>query len=356
MDWRKLSSNSNAIQTQKELDIKNKLKTVTRILLGRNSKDSKDSKDRKKINIRDLGKDINEHITKHLEGLLNSPFRDWIPIPSKLPLKQLSANQSEFVKNLLVNANPEDLNWNRLSANPAAIEVLKKELERDKKSIKINWMNLSANTDPAAIELLSLPENFHKIYWPYLSANPAAIELLKTYQYKIYWETLSANPNPTAIELLSLPENFHKINWPYLSANPAAIELLKNNPDKINWEMLSANPAAIELIKEKLKEENNLSLKEYNYLKDSQKISWEKLSGNTNAYAIKLLKKELEKDVNSKKINWEKLSANPKAIRLLEKYKDSNKINKNILYTNPSIFIEEKIPKSSSRSSSVNYF
>ena len=42
--------------------------------------------------------------------------------------------------------------------------------------------------------------NINKINWNYLSKNPNAIELLKKNQNKINWSMLSKNPN--AIELL----------------------------------------------------------------------------------------------------------------------------------------------------------
>ena len=55
-----------------------------------------------------------------------------------------------------------------------------------------------------------------------LSRNPAAIRLLEKNQEKIYWHYLSANPAVEAIQLLKL--NRDKINWKYLSENPAIFE------------------------------------------------------------------------------------------------------------------------------------
>ena len=56
---------------------------------------------------------------------------------------------------------------------------------------KINWECLSFN--PNAMELLK--ENKDKIFWCYLSLNPNAIELLKENQDKINWWKFSQNPN-----------------------------------------------------------------------------------------------------------------------------------------------------------------
>ena len=224
----------------------------------------------------------------------------------------------------------DDLDWGGLSGNPNAIDLLKEN------SKKINWENLSGNTNTNAIELLKA--NPKKINWENLSGNPntKAIELLKKYPEEIDWNRLSGNPNPKAIELLNaksekidwenlsgnpnpkaielLNANPEKIIWKQLSGNPNAIELLINNPEEIKWYYLSKNPNAIELIKNKINEENEMSEDELYDLDDSQKISWKLLSQNPNAI-------ELLKD-NPTKIYGELLSQNlnPEAIELLKKY------------------------------------
>jgi hypothetical protein len=75
------------------------------------------------------------------------------------------------------------IEWEYLSANPAAIHLLEKNVEL------INWSSLSSN--PAAIHLLK--ENQNKIDWFYLSQNPAIFE----YDYKAmtrpFTEELMAN-------------------------------------------------------------------------------------------------------------------------------------------------------------------
>jgi fido (protein-threonine AMPylation protein) len=77
------------------------------------------------------------------------------------------------------------------------------------------------------------------------------------------------------------------------------IELLKNNKDKINWGSLSNNQAAIELLKEKINNNNK---------NNDDEIDWIILSSNKNAIElIKLI--ELLKN-NKDKINWGSLSKN----------------------------------------------
>jgi len=44
--------------------------------------------------------------------------------------------------------------------------------------------------------------------------------------------------------------NLDEIDWYLLSANPAAIELLKENRAKINWNYFSGNPSIFDEILE----------------------------------------------------------------------------------------------------------
>ena len=81
--------------------------------------------------------------------------------------------------------------------------------------------------------------NIDKLNWDLLSLNPNAIELLKENPDKINWDWLSYNPN--AIELLN--ENPEKINWDFICSNPNAMKIIKNNAEKINWFYLSSNPS-----------------------------------------------------------------------------------------------------------------
>jgi len=238
----------------------------------------------------------------------------------------------------------DDIDWESLSSNPNAIDLLQKY------SYKINWSWLSGNTNPRAIEMLKT--HSHLIDWRVLSANPAAIDMLKNkiekeskmnerqlekLKDKIDWDMLSQNPNPEAIKILKAnPDN---INLDFLSANPAAIDILKANTDDICWYELSANtnPEAIELLKTKFYKINwellSANPAGIDLLKaNPNKISWSDLSKNPHPYAIELLKK------NPENIDWENLSANPAAIDLLEANKDKTRLR--WLSENPAIFDE----------------
>ena len=89
------------------------------------------------------------------------------------------------------------LNWNGLSENPNAIELLKENQD------KINWWFLSLN--PNAIELLK--ENQDKIDWWYFSQNSNIF----TYDYKLMKEKMKNSG--IAEELMSVifhPKNMNK--------------------------------------------------------------------------------------------------------------------------------------------------
>jgi hypothetical protein len=201
------------------------------------------------------------------------------------------------------------LDWSYLSANPSAIDILKNNIDM------IDWVSLSSNTNPEAIDLLRervkeeskmskkhykdwrnkidwevlsqnpnaidlLKENPHKIDWEYLSANTAAIDWLKENKNAIDWCMLSENPN--AIELLKT--NPKKIDWYMLCKNPNAIELLKNNPSKIYWKPLCLNENAFDLIKERFEYESSLTPEEYKNLHHSNKLDWKMLSDNKGLF------------------------------------------------------------------------
>jgi hypothetical protein len=196
----------------------------------------------------------------------------------------LTANPSAID---ILKANPEKIVWSLLSenTNPLAIDLLRERAvlennmsKKDYKKLedKIDWDSLTAN--PNAIELLK--EYPHKIKWEYLSANTAAIDWLKENKNAIDWSMLSENPN--AIQLLK--ENRKKIRWNGLCKNPNAIELLKKNRKKINWRLLCLNENAFELIKERAEYEMSLTPEEYNNIKIWDKLDWNILSENKGIF------------------------------------------------------------------------
>ena len=87
----------------------------------------------------------------------------------------------------------DKLNWNSLSENPYAINLLLQYPKR------INWSALSRNE--SAIEILD--KNPEKIDWFNLCQNPNAMTLLKRNKHKIHLQALTINTNPEVLEIIN---------------------------------------------------------------------------------------------------------------------------------------------------------
>ena len=100
-----------------------------------------------------LPEELREKIVEIYEKILTPVLRDWIPI--------------------------DNLSWEQLSLNINAVKLL------DENPNNIDWLNLSGNRNPYAIDLIKKyaidnKELEDKIDWNILSCNPNAIDLLET--------------------------------------------------------------------------------------------------------------------------------------------------------------------------------
>ena len=242
--------------------------------------------------------------------------------------------------------NPDYIDWDGLSGNtnPKAIPLLKKKIQEENKLSlkeydnlleKVNWRKLSAN--PHAIDLIidkiKVGIGLDKIDWNALSANTAIFSAYTKYKYaksRIIGRILSSNlpkKDNAKIGITDLPEELHdKIVKKFISIS---INKLKDGipVDKLNWSYLCKNPNAIDLIRERMNIEKNLSKDDYDRL--PYKINWSALCSNSDPGAIELLNLE----ENYEKIDWLLLSSNPNAIQLLEKrVKYQLSLNPNIVH------------------------
>jgi hypothetical protein len=328
--------------------------------------------------ISDLPDDTIKIITNKYKSLLEYKLRDWIPrrkLTFVLDFISLNPNALDF---LSLPENKKYINYSKLceNTNSRAIELLKEEIRINPDNPDINWDALSKNPD--AIDILDTHRNKIKMRIFSSNTNPKAIQIIKELRLlargnasssssdnNIDWVNMSANTSTEAIEFLSLPENYNKIEWDIFSANtnPKAIEMLITKEseefdlevrefnrlkpyEKISWRELSKNPEAISLLEKKWEEEKELmrnDRREYNKLKKiGYIIDWTALSVNVKAIDLlrrkideenKLSKAKYDKLEDIEKINWWVLSANPKAIQLLEANRD--KINWVQLGKNP---------------------
>jgi hypothetical protein len=113
-------------------------------------------------------------------------LKSWIPL-EKLCKAYLSLNPNAID---FLEKNPisiiEQIRWTKSLA-----PIYRYTLEKKDNPYKIDWLNLSAN--PNAIHILE--KNIDKIHWFNLSLNPNAIKILENNQDKIVWGCLTINPS-----------------------------------------------------------------------------------------------------------------------------------------------------------------
>jgi len=270
-----------------------------------------------KILLSDLPDESLKLITEKFKTLLEYKLRDWLP-SNKLSNDFVSANPNaiDFL-NLLQNRRL--IARHILSENPNAVDFL--SLPENKIFINYHYLSCNKSSNPILIELLKAelkanPDIRRQINWEELSKNPYAIDILtspENYDY-IKWKSLSSNTSSAAIEFLLSDKNIDFIKWFEFSRNPCddAITFLKDNPDYINWDGLSGNtnPMAISLLKKKIIEENQLyRLSPTKYADLKNKIYWRTLSANPKA--IDLIIAKIKDGIRLDDIDWDALSQNP---------------------------------------------
>ena len=172
------------------------------------------------------------------------------------------------------------ISWQNLSENPKAKKLLEAKFEKEK---------LLDNNDLAQ----GIRTNrFLYLNWGGLSANPCAIDLLKKIIGKIDWRQLSINPNPEAVELLGLPENRNRVAWrapraESVNNSPVNLLDLPDDQNDIEWRKLSRfanNEQHMELLRKRAEYEDTLTDAEYMSLGYTQKISWDYLTANPSIF------------------------------------------------------------------------
>ena len=158
----------------------------------------------------------------------------------------------------------DKINWLYLSGNSNAKKLIEAKYEKEK---LLNDYELEDNR-------VRYPNSY--LCWRKLSANPCAIDLLRRNINRIDFFMLSYNRDPKAIELLNLPENINRFIWKgglrYKSQSP--IKLPENQND-INWGRLSSfanTEEHMELLQKRAAYEDPLS--DTTYLLLNEKINW----------------------------------------------------------------------------------
>jgi hypothetical protein len=229
--------------------------------------------------------------------------------------------------------NVDKLDWIGLSKNPSpgAIQLL------DNQPDKIYWPSLLQNTSPEVKYLIEKYIEKHvesissmKLYesktnWNLISMNPHSKRILEKYPGNIAWNTLSANTSEWAMELLE--KHPEKIDYDFLSTNKSswAMELLEKHPKNIEWGSLSENPCS----------SAQKILQTY-----PEKIVWVRMARNKSVWAVQMMEEELYKNpINSQMLWMCYMCMNPYARTLLEnhiKKEPKFKIHYGCLSQNPS--------------------
>jgi hypothetical protein len=221
INWTLLSENSGAIELLKE-----NIDKIDWNFLSENSgaiellEENKD-----KINWENFSSNTStnqkayELLMERIEYEKKLSSHDRYKLKNSISWPKLMSENPAIIKILEKNVD-EYIHWNYLSKNPYAINLIKNNLE----NIKYYWIQLSLNTNPEAIDLLherwkeekhlmeyDIKDIKDKVYWPFLSRNINAMNLLRDKYYEekedeekkdkkcikncIDWGDLSMNPS-----------------------------------------------------------------------------------------------------------------------------------------------------------------
>jgi hypothetical protein len=150
---------------------------------------------------------------------------------------------------------PNEIDWCWLSSNPNAVPLLERNrrhvawhmvvfghqydfLDRYANKLKRDGWAYLANKPEATAFVTRHLDKFNRAY---LSGNSAATHLLDINW--INWRQLSKNSHPDAVALLTAYPN--RLDWKAVSSNPGAVDLLRQNLDKVDWAELSLNTSAL---------------------------------------------------------------------------------------------------------------
>lgn len=134
-------------------------------------------------------------------------------------------NNSKFAMDLLKTADVwnqyESAHWLHLSSNPAAIELLEEELQKENSRVSISMLS----SNPAAMHLL-VKQPKSKLDRAGLATNPSAISYLVENEadFDNNWMDISINPNVLDLPIEMLNRHLEELDWWYVLSNPKIFE------------------------------------------------------------------------------------------------------------------------------------
>ena len=255
----------------------------------------------------------------------------------------------------MLNREGKELPVDRMFSNPDMIYQIFKQYNFTKylvdgislENLNFEYLALNPRLSPSLIkEIIKLigDEDILKEYYD----NKEIIKLIGVEDIlKEFYHNLAKNENPKVFSILRKEYRYSpdsdKLDWTALSANPNAISILvkeyKRNPlsNRIDVYALSSNTHlyAIRILKKRIEYENDPDVREKLWNEGSEKtIDWYALSANPTA--IKLLRKEYERDPLSNRIRFGGLSKNPNISELKDILEANfNKLDMEHLASNP---------------------
>lgn len=134
-------------------------------------------------------------------------------------LKEYPTNELWFVQKPPYDPHEDDPDY---EGNPYFDNLYPDYLQEKEDQIEKNWDKIDTKElckNPNAIHLIERldPE---EIDWQYVSANPGAINILKANTKKIDWRWICKNPEAKELLANEFKKRIDKLDWRWLSANP----------------------------------------------------------------------------------------------------------------------------------------
>lgn len=339
-------------------------------------------------------------LEKHLDRIV---WPELARNPSNDAIDLIITNKKKFNYNLYYNPCPraiEEINkildspkpsprpdWEGLSTNPGALNILQKNIKKIKwyklfeygpiellplinkkntKDMSKEYMLKNKREEYAKLFLDLFEDELHswaretKISILMENSTDAAVTYILNHpdiltQYQV--DNVLRNTNPRILPMLEkiiengwvqtvLPTNIinqeHEVDdddeevqeaidfWRELSKNPAGIPLLKKYPNNIFWDEFSeiVDETCEELLEQQISKNDNSPVNET--FSNKENVNWAKLCH----YAPKMLMPLIERHKDN--INWYALSENPNAIEILNKPENIDNIEWEYLSRNPS--------------------
>jgi hypothetical protein len=176
-------------------------------------------------------------------------------------MRVLSANPNAIE---ILKKHPKKVEIQGLCRNPNAYDILVNDRDLEG-TLKYFSYELCGNINPKIFKLFA--DNFERFdtrnIWRNIVYNPLAVNIIEKNLDKFNeWDWTAIAQMPDAIHIIE--KNIDKINFDYLAKNEAAIHIIEKNIEKIDFNFLSYNPSALHILEKNIDKINWFNLNIYN--------------------------------------------------------------------------------------------